>query len=92
MNTAAARPVESDFEHDPIEISAERFHEMLNILPPHDWSGHEGAQSFKMSEFVYGSVTTIFCQLGTKYYELAGSCRLTHQDILSRCRVATPVA
>ena len=40
------------------EITAERFNEMLNVLPPKAWTTHDGVEMFCMSEFYTGTYTT----------------------------------
>jgi hypothetical protein len=78
-------PTPADFKSGPVEISAERFNEMLNILPPMKWRGSRGQQTFMMCEFTYADITTIFCCLGERYFEMSDSFTLTHQNIVERC-------
>lgn len=39
------------------EITADRFHEMLDVLPPLAWTQHNGVEMFCMMEFYTGSYT-----------------------------------
>ena len=80
-----SNPLPADFKHDPVEITGERFHEMLEVLPPMKWRGGHGAQSFMCPEFTCADVTAIFCEIRGRYFELADSFTLTHEQILSRC-------
>jgi hypothetical protein len=78
-------PKIADFTTGPVEITAERFDEMLNVLPPMKWRGGRGAQSFMMCEFTYADITDIFCEIRGRYFTLSDSCTLTHEDIMQRC-------
>lgn len=81
-----SNPRIEDFKHAPVEITAERFDEMLNVLPPMKWRGGRGEQSFMMCEFTIAYITTIFCEIAGRYFEMADSYTLTHADIVSKCR------
>ena len=64
------------FERDKIlgeplaEITAERFNEMLDVLPPLAWTQHKGVEMFCMSEFFTGSYTSQYAHDRStgKYY------------------------
>jgi hypothetical protein len=73
------------FRCPPQPISEERFIEMLEVLPPEDWQGADGAESFKLSERTSGSITAIFCRIGNRYFELQDSFTLSHNEIVTRC-------
>ncbi len=55
---------------EPEEITSERFHEMLNVLPLFLWCTHNNVEMFCMSEFWRGSYTNQYAHdLKTdKYY------------------------
>ena len=72
--------------HGPVEITAERFEEMLNVLPPMQWKRGPGAQSFKMSELTCGTLTGIFCEVRGRYFELCDDVRNSHEWIVRECR------
>jgi hypothetical protein len=76
---------EDMFRHPPRPITAERFEEMLCVLPPEDWHGGGGAESFKLCERTSGSITAIFCRIGNRYFELSDSFTLSHNEIVTRC-------
>jgi hypothetical protein len=84
-NEDSGLPDRNSFVRAPVQISAERFDEMLNILPPRDWRGSRGAQSFKMSELIYDDIAVIFAERNGHYFELRDSCRLPHAEIMSKC-------
>lgn len=62
---------------EPQEITEERFMEMLEVLPPQRWrrchtTDGVFVQSFELSEHLSGCVTSIYCQVGPKFYEWTG--------------------
>jgi hypothetical protein len=69
----------------PKEITAARYLEMLNILPPVDFDGSAVRQTFKMSELIDDDTATIFCHVNGRYFELQDNRRLTHREILAKC-------
>jgi hypothetical protein len=73
------------YVHGPREITEERFNEMLCVLPPEDWRRSAGAQSFKMSEHQTGYFTAIFCEIGSRFFELCDDCRNSHEWIVREC-------
>lgn len=50
------------------ETTAERFHEMLDVLPPLKWCTINGVEMFCMSEMYTGTYTTQYARIGEKYY------------------------
>ena len=75
----------ANFKHPPVEITEERFFEMLEVLPPQDWQRTKEGESFKLMERTSGVYTAIFACVAGKYYELSDSIFTTHQDILAAC-------
>jgi hypothetical protein len=74
------------YVYGPIEITEERFTEMLEILPPVGWKRSAGSQSFKMSERMTGNLTAIFCEIGGRYFELCDDTRNSHEWIVRQCQ------
>jgi len=70
----------------PKEISAERFEEMLYVLPPVGWKNEGGAESFKMSERWSGNITGIYCRIGERFFEFLDDISLSHDAICKRCK------
>ena len=87
VDTAIER-LDAAFRSAPAEVTEERFWEMLDVLPPLDWRGSDGAESFKLSEFTSGTITAIFCRIGTRYFELSDNVSTPHEEIVRRCREA----
>jgi hypothetical protein len=50
------------------EITAEKFEEMLNVLPPKHWRRGEWFESFLMIEHWSGVYTSQFVRRGTRYF------------------------
>jgi hypothetical protein len=73
----------------PVEITAERFDEALNFQPPKNHRGDHGCQSFMMFEFSLDDSTSIFCEIGGRYFEFSDSCDLSHREIVARCALLT---
>lgn len=57
---------------EPVEITEDRFMEMLEVLPPQNWQRGKGCESFELSEHFSGRVTSIFCRFGPEYFEFQG--------------------
>lgn len=76
------------FRAPPVEITQERYIEMLEVLPPDDWRGVGSAEeSFKLSERTSGIITAIFCRIGERYFEMSDSVFMKHDEIAKRCRM-----
>jgi Protein of unknown function (DUF1419) len=81
-----AEESEEHFKSAPVEITEERYWEMLEILPPVSWvHGAASTESFKMSERMYGDITAIFCKIGNRYFEMSDNIRMPHAEIVKRC-------
>jgi len=50
------------------EITAERYDEMLNVLPPVAWERQEGVERFLMSEFTIGNLTEQYAQAHGRFF------------------------
>lgn len=51
------------------QIDAERYSEMMEILPPQRMFNAGVATVFSMSEYQYGNITTFFAECGSDYFE-----------------------
>ncbi|MCR4319791.1 MAG: DUF1419 domain-containing protein [Candidatus Brocadiaceae bacterium] len=76
---------ENCFKSAAVEITEDRFIEMLEVLPPINWVHENGSESFKISERTYGNITAIFARIGERYFELSDSIFLSHQQIMEKC-------
>ncbi|QIU88517.1 hypothetical protein [Yokenella regensburgei] len=68
------------------EITAARFTDMMEVLPPLDWRGTADSQSFKLSEMYRGNIADIFAQSGSRYFHLRDHASLTHDEIMEKVR------
>ena len=72
------------FKRDVSEITAEKFDDALNVLPPVGWTTVAGVESFRMSERVWGDFTDIYARLGGRTFILTDSIRTPAADIAAR--------
>ena len=75
-----------EFKRGPVEIDAEHWDYMLNVLPPVQWTNEHGAETFKISEMTSGTITTILCRIGDRYFEMTDDCWTKHDAIATACR------
>ncbi len=72
---------------DPREISEEDWQCLLECLPPCKWVRHSSAESFHVSERITHDIVTWCVRIGTKFYRLDDSCRLSHDDVVRKAAV-----
>jgi len=80
---------------DVTEIDEARFMDALGVLPPVGWTTRGGVESFRISERLWGNITTIFARLDQRFFMLADDIRLPADEIARRVRefaAAHPVA
>lgn len=68
----------------PVEISEERFHDMLNCLPPSKWRRFGGAESFHISERITYDIVDWFVSIGGKFYSFADTDSLSAEEVVNR--------
>jgi len=69
----------------PVEVTEERWWEMLNVLPPMRWRGGGDTESFMICEATTLDLHSIFCRIGDRYFELVNKRTMTHEEIVSAC-------
>ncbi|MDX2215261.1 MAG: hypothetical protein SFY66_18500 [Oculatellaceae cyanobacterium bins.114] len=72
----------------PVEVTYERWDEMINIMPPMRWRSGSGGESFMICEATTLDLHTIFCRIGSRYFELTNRRTTPHEEIVSLCREA----
>jgi len=72
----------------PKEITQERFHEMLEVLPPIGWASKDGNTSFKISETWNGILTSIYAFVDGKYWEMIDNINTPHDAIVKAVKGA----
>ena len=75
-----------DFRSPPIEITEEKWMEMLCVLPPEDWCKHSGGESFKLMEYTYADITGIYAIVDGRHWHMADSANMPHVEIVARIR------
>lgn len=60
---------EAHYRTDPVEITEEQYMNALNILPPVGFAKVDGVESFKFLEATCGRITTIFAQVGKRFFK-----------------------
>jgi len=64
----------------PVEVDADRYRYLLEVLPPLSWSGcGTDVESFKLSEFTNGRVTCIAVRIGDRYFTYEGVASTPHE-------------
>jgi hypothetical protein len=71
---------------EPVEITRETFWEALEVLPPEDWQGGAGGESFLMMEYYSGRITTVYVRIGERYCMFRDVCSLSHLKRLAKAR------
>lgn len=75
---------EDSIKSPPAEISAERFDEMLSILPPVGWTTDSDGECFRMCERLAGTITAIFVRIGDRYVSFHDDIRTPHRECCRR--------
>lgn len=65
---------------EPIEITEDRYIEMLEVLPPMKWE----QDTFMLCEFTAGCYTSIFCKIGGRFFEFTDSAFLKPNQIIEK--------
>jgi hypothetical protein len=74
------------YRQDITEVTAERFNDALNVLPPVGWTTRQGIDSFRISERIWGSITDIYARLGDRFFKLSDDIRLSPDIVVERVR------
>ena len=81
------------YRTDPAQCGAERFLEMLEVLPPLRWQRRGASESFMVGEMIYGDIAAIFVRLGREdgeptYWSFNDRVTLGHDEIVARATAA----
>lgn len=82
--TEAAKREDDAHRTEPSEITAERFQDMLGILPPVAWRITGNGESFKISEPLTGSIHSIFVKLNERHFTFDDRITLKHAEICAK--------
>ena len=86
---AAFTKYEYGFVRAPVEVTEERFHDALNVLPPCKWTGPGTTESFYVSERIAGNVVSWFVRTSSKFYRVDTFATRTHGELLRMIADAT---
>ncbi len=50
------------------EITKQKFHDMMEILPPCKWGTFDNVEMFHISERIYGNIVSWYFKYNNKYY------------------------
>lgn len=67
------------------KITAERFHELLNVLPPARWVKFPGGELFMVPECISGDIYQFCVRIGERYYTINESCEAKKDDLIRAC-------
>ena len=88
VSSEAADKLFEDYENSlitqPVEVTEERWEDMLNVLPPCRWGNYGGYNAFHVSEHLTGSLVNWFVRTGDKFYEFTDSCYLTTSQMIEK--------
>lgn len=72
----------------PQPIDAERFDELLNMLPPQRWVRGGTTESFRICEAVTGDLYTFCVRLGDRHFTLTERGGTSHDELVRLCSAA----
>ena len=73
---------------DPEEITEADYDEALNVLPPMKWHHLLGVESFRMSEFYSGHITTIYAKCQGRYWKFRDDAYMQTADLVAKVHKA----
>ena len=82
----------------PCQVSDARYWEMLEVLPPEDWTRGENFESFRVMECQTDDLYTWLVALGrpgdddTEYWEMIAPRSMTPQGLVARIETARRLA
>jgi hypothetical protein len=79
---------EAAFRSGVVEITADKWDDMLGVLPPMAWRNDGLGESFKLSEYLTGGITSIFVALDGRYFLFNDNATLPHAEACARVRAS----
>ena len=71
----------------PRAITEDRFHDLLECLPPCKWGRFATCEAFHMSERITYDIATWCVRIGSSYYEFQDTDRMTAQEAIDKVAV-----
>ena len=87
----AVAAIEDSFITAAREIGREVFIEALEVLPPQRWKRDGDTESFFMSEFLYGTVTSHYVRIGKRHFAFSDHASLSHQDVVRKAMINSAI-
>ena len=69
---------------DPRSITAGRYDEMLNVLPPCKWENYGGYSCFHISERLRGNIVSWFAKIGDSYFEFEDLASISNANLIKK--------
>lgn len=84
---------EAYYTTDPVRITECAFNAALECLPPMRWGFHEGLESFRMTEFYSGRITSIYArQTDGTCWTFKGNAFMSTQELFLKIQKAASSA
>lgn len=69
----------------PEPISKEHYEEMLNVLPPENWTRNGDIECFRLSERLDGPIATFFVKVGNQHYRINEDAQEHAHNLIHAC-------
>lgn len=79
---------DSSYVTQPQQISEEAYTSALECLPPMKWGRWMGVESFRMSEFYCGNITSIYARLGDTFWTFRDNAFMSGEAIAAKVATA----
>lgn len=79
---AVAR-IEKERTTEPIEITAERYTDLLKCLTPCKFGRYSGAEAFHVSERITGSIVTWCVRIGKRHFSMDCTCNVHPNEVIA---------
>jgi hypothetical protein len=79
---------EAAFRSEVAEITVEKWDDMLGVLPPMAWRNDQLGESFKLSEYLTGGITSIYVSVDGRYFTFNDNASLPHAGCCVRVRAS----
>lgn len=76
------------YRTEPEQITEEEWIEALEVLPPMKWGRALGVESFRMSEFYSGNITSIYARVGDSCWKFRDDAYMPIEEISRRIHKA----
>ena len=74
---------------EPEEIAAEDWQRALEVMPPMKWQTLGGVESFRMTEFYSGSITTIYAKCDGRHWKFMDDADMPTEQVVAKVLTAS---